>query len=263
MAGVALVGFFGDKEIVRDQFLSTTVRKEEWKGSQCYQHAHFVELPISGVASDLVSSLPRDLVRYTRTPEKSSSDIFQLENDFLEAFNEQERKREEEQSAREARQKEMDAALKVTREQRAERKKQQEEKRREEEEAQQKKIEEMRDVTGANAQLCKSMLEKSDWNVAESTRLYFEHPSQQPVSSEVYIIFHMLSTGTQQEYKFRETTTVFELYQTVFQLLPDQSRGFDMLLNGRPLGEMEFSFPLKAVGLQAGQQKHKIVIRYN
>jgi len=236
------------------------MRQHEWKGSQCYQHAHFVELPISG--ADFVSSLPRDLIRYKRTPEASSSDIFEVENKFLKSFEQWERKREEEQAAREARQKSMDAALQVSREQRAERKRQQEEKRREEEEARQKKIEAMRDVTGAGAQICKSMLEENEWNLDEATRLYFEHPSQSPPSSDVFITFQMFATGAQQEYKFRETTTVFELYQTVFQMLPDQTRGFDMVYAGRQLREQDFSFTLKAVGIQAGM-KHIILIRYN
>lgn len=263
MAGIALVGYYGDKEIARDHFLPVTLRGEDWNGSPCYQQSYFVELPIQNNVGDLVTALPRDVVRFQRRPEKRADEIFSLENEYLIKAKEFEERKRKEKEEREARQKEMDAALAVSREERAERKRAAEEAKKKEEEAREKKITKMQEVTGAPETACRRLLKENSWDVQESTRLYYEQEqAEQQRKQEIAITFQTQDYGAKVTRTFRETTTVFELYQVAYSLVHDKNRGFEMRIGGsRLLGESDFCFPLKSMGLDGGKT-YAITIRY-
>ena len=83
MAGIPIVGLFGNDEICRDQFLGTSYR--EWAGQDAYAAAHYVNLgggdnPVGGE-----EALPRDIRTY-ECMQLKVDEMFQLEKRYMELY---------------------------------------------------------------------------------------------------------------------------------------------------------------------------------
>lgn len=258
MAGIALVGSFGDKEIVRDHFLPSNVPTTEWRGSMSYQQSYYAQLPISGNANDLVASLPRELVKFVPAQQKNVQEIFLMERSFLAAYSKFQETEATLKAAREARQKEMDAALKNSREERAERKRAASAKRKKREDEQKGMIQELRNLTQAAEDKCKHLLQKCNWDISKAASAFYQASGGgSPRRMDITIVFTVKANGIRKNLAFKDSTTVFELYQAAFTMVPDRSSGFEMYLDDkRLLGEMEYSMTLQAIGLKNGAQHH-------
>jgi len=234
-----------------------------WTGTLCYQHVAFITLPISNGSGD--ATLPMDMMRFQSSASMNTKDLFKLEDEYLASYDRYKKQEEKNAEDKEARQEKMDIAIAVSKEERAERKKKEEERKQKEIDEQNDKIKHLQEVCSIDADTARKKLLEGNWDVEQAASAYWQQPAMQPQSNNVNLIFQM-ERDSQVSHVFRETATVFELYQVAYSLVPDQNRGFKMRAQGGgglniTLGESEFSFPIKSLGMVAGETYH-IFINY-